>query len=412
MAKNTCTETCKIVIIKETLIRLRMKPWLLFPLFFSIASNVFCQSNEDVTEDEEDDIKAYIDERKIRKEKLQLGKNAPPVDIALEPREGDAIAYFPQVSDKPNATAAQVSIGFTIFNNGTKKITLEKVVYKYNDNGKGITKTFETGGEKGVNVKPGQSGYWQNKRGYHEPGDVLFFDGQVPSSITAELYFADYAKPVIISKPLVKYTPAFRLPFKAEDLEEGEYWTGAASHGGKQQVFAYDLSVVGGKNGRLQGKKEPDGPQTNENVRVYGKRIYAMADGEIVAVRNDQPDNSRPGVKDSGKPNEVVIRHGDFIMKYEHFIKGSISASLRVGTKVKAGDFLGQAGNSGNASGPHLHICVYRVDGTSSPLLFSNGFVLNRQSFSKTTNSSDWIPLKGRGLPTEKSLIWPGSMQN
>jgi murein DD-endopeptidase MepM/ murein hydrolase activator NlpD len=380
------------------------KTLLLVLLFFPVVVSL-CQSSDDITEDEEDDIKSYIDESKIKKEKLQSGKNAPTIDIAVEPREGDALAYFPQPGNN-----AQVSIGFTIFNNGAKKITLEKVVYKYNYKGKPVTKTFDAKGEKGINIKPGQSGYWQNKRGYHEPGDVLFFEGTVPSTITAELYFSDYTKPVVITKQLVKYATAFRLPFKVEDLEEGEYWAGAASHGGKQQVFAYDLMVVGGKNGRLQGKKDPEGPQANANVRVYGKRVYAMADGEIVAIRNDQPENSKPGVKDSEKPNEVVIRHGDFIMKYEHFIAGSVPSKLKIGDKVKTGDLIGQAGNSGNASGPHLHVCVYHVDGTSSPLLFSNGYVLNRQAYSKTTKPSDWTPLDGNGLTTEKCLIWPGDM--
>lgn len=155
--------------------------------------------------------------------------------------------------------------------------------------------------------------------------------------------------------------------------------------------------------------KPKTSPETNENVRAYGKRIYAIADGEIVDTRNNEVENSKPGKKDGGKANEVVIRHGDLIIKYEHFQTGSINPALfRAGAKVKVGDFLGLAGNSGRSSGPHLHICVFHTDGSSSPLLFTNGYVTSRQAYSKNTPSSAWIPLNSRGIPTERSLIWPG----
>src|SRR5690349_5961513 len=100
-----------------------MRKTFLFFLFFIAAIISFAQGSEDISEDDEDDIKSYIDETKIRKEKLLLGKNAPPIDVALEPKEGDAIAYFPQPGKTPGTDAAQVSIGFTIFNNGPKKLT-------------------------------------------------------------------------------------------------------------------------------------------------------------------------------------------------------------------------------------------------------------------------------------------------
>jgi hypothetical protein len=364
---------------------------------------------EDVAEDEDDDIKSYIDVSKLKKEKLQLGKNAPAIDVAVEPREGDAFAYLPQPGKTAGARhAAQLSLGFTVFNNGTKKLLWEKVVYKYTYNGVAVTKSFITADKKELAVKPAQSAYWQNNRTYHVAGDVLFFEEPLPQTLTVELFFKDYAKPVVITKPLKPYTPAFRLPFKAEDLEEGEFIAGEATHGGNQQVYAYDLTIVGGKNGHLKAKKTDSNPPANSDARVYAKRVYAIADGEIVAVRNDQPENSRPGEKDGGKANEVVVRHGGLIMKYEHFKTGSINPALHEGAKVKAGDFLGLAGNSGRSSGPHLHICVFHIDGSASPLLFSNGYVTGRADYGKPGQPSTWIPLSGLGLPTEKSIVWPG----
>ncbi|MBT1690233.1 hypothetical protein [Dawidia soli] len=67
------------------------------------------------------------------------------------------------------------------------------------------------------------------------------------------------------------------------------------------------------------------------------------------------------------------------------------------------------AGNSGyHASGPHLHRCVQRADGGITPFIFSNGYVIGHGQYGDTTLPSAWSPLKGKGIPGEKSLIRPG----
>ena len=40
--------------------------------------------------------------------------------------------------------------------------------------------------------------------------------------------------------------------------------------------------------------------------------------------------------------------------------------------QVKAGQTLGKIGNSGSSSSPHLHFCLYDIDGISLPITFAD----------------------------------------
>lgn len=387
-----------------------MKPFYYLLLFLVLSlgtTALYAQRNNDADEDSEEE---EMDLSRLKREKLTLTKNTPPVSIAITPLEGDAVAYMPQPGLTASAGATgQVSVGLVVFNEGKTKLVWEKVAFRYKYKNKPQVKTFQTKGDNGLVVKPGAYAYWQNKRDYHVAGDVLYFDAPLPASITFELFFQGYVKPVVITKELKPFTLAFRLPFKTEDLEAGEFVTTAASHGGNAQVFAYDMSIVGGKKGKLNNKREGKDVDTNENIRVFGKRVYAVTDGELIEYTGDNPDNSKPGVRDTDKANMISIRHRDYVVRYVHIKQGSLNPAFKVGAKVKAGDYLGMAGNSGHhAAGPHLHICVQRADGGITPFIFSNGYVIGREHYNATTPASAWSPLQERGIPGEKSLIWPG----
>jgi hypothetical protein len=378
--------------------------YLLLCLLLGVGLNpVYAQRNNDADEDSDEE---EMDLSKLKREALTLVKNAPPVSIAITPLEGDAVAYMPQ----PGLTAGapvtgQVSVGLVVFNEGKTRLVWEKVVFRCKYRNKPQINTFQT---NELVIKPGAYAYWQNKRGYHVAGDVLYFDAPLPASITFELYFQGYARPVIITKDLKPFTRVFRLPFKAEDLEEGEFVTTSATHGGSAQVFAYDITILGGKKGKLSNKRN-GAADTNENICVFGRRLYAITDGELIEYTGNNPDNSKPGVRDTDDANKISIKHGDYIVRYVHIKQGSLNPAFKVGAKVKTGDYLGMAGNSGHhASGPHLHICVQRADGGITPFIFSNGYVIGREQYNAATPASAWSPLKGMGIPGEKSLIWPG----
>lgn len=85
-----------------------------------------------------------------------------------------------------------------------------------------------------------------------------------------------------------------------------------------------------------------------------GTPFYAVADGEVVEVNNDT----------WGFGKWVVIRHTvgklQFDSLYAHMLRDS--TGVKVGQKVKAGDYIGRVGNSGNSTGAHLHLEIF-VDG-------------------------------------------------
>jgi len=90
----------------------------------------------------------------------------------------------------------------------------------------------------------------------------------------------------------------------------------------------------------------------------FGAEVLAVADGTIVAVRDDVPDPAtvsgrpRPGIADASG-NFVMLDIGDGrIATYEHLKQ---RAPVKVGDRVKVGQVVGYLGFTGQASAPHLH---------------------------------------------------------
>ena len=149
-----------------------------------------------------------------------------------------------------------------------------------------------------------------------------------------------------------KHQTKLSLPF------EGEwhvYWGGDTKqlnrhHDTPSQRFAFDLLVMdaAGKSHKGEGK-------TNEDYYAFGKKILAPADGVVTdvirGVRDNVPGSMNPY---SGLGNAVFIRHRKSeVSVLAHFKQGSIK--VKAGDKVKKGQLLGECGNSGNSSEPHLH---------------------------------------------------------
>lgn len=144
------------------------------------------------------------------------------------------------------------------------------------------------------------------------------------------------------------------LPFEEEWIvfNGGRTHTNGAHHfvtrGGGER-YAYDIVIA------MDGRTHTGDRSKNENFYCFGKRLNAPGDGKITALVNDVEDN-QPGVvnRDQGGGNYIIIDHlnGETSI-LAHFKKGSILVA--VGDTVIKGQEVGQAGNSGASTEPHLH---------------------------------------------------------
>ena len=139
----------------------------------------------------------------------------------------------------------------------------------------------------------------------------------------------------------------------------------------KNQRYAYDLFVD--KN----GMSYVNNPNSNENFYAFNKDVVAPADGTIIDVENEVHDNEI-GTMNANQPggNYVVIKHrNDEYSFIAHFKQHSIVKTL--GEEIKRGELLGQCGNSGNSSEPHIHFQVMNQPCLNSceslKIRFSNG---------------------------------------
>jgi murein DD-endopeptidase MepM/ murein hydrolase activator NlpD len=86
-----------------------------------------------------------------------------------------------------------------------------------------------------------------------------------------------------------------------------------------------------------------------------GTPIRAAADGRIVTLQRDASARHPYGIY-------LRIKHTHdwqyWITVYGHL--NEIAPDLRVGTEVKRGQVIAFSGNTGNSTGPHLHLSVRR----------------------------------------------------
>lgn len=106
-------------------------------------------------------------------------------------------------------------------------------------------------------------------------------------------------------------------------------------------------------------------------------RIVAAADGTIRGIVDSFSARQDSGDGVTCNNNYVWIEHanGEWT-KYSHMRQNSTTgkAGRKVGDQVKAGDYLGDQGQVGCASGPHLHFEVGRPRATD-PFTASGGFL-------------------------------------
>jgi len=87
----------------------------------------------------------------------------------------------------------------------------------------------------------------------------------------------------------------------------------------------------------------------------YGTTIVSATDGVVVKAEH----SGSLGV------HVIIYDGGYYTMVYGHMIEGSIPSNIVPGAAVKMGDPIGQVGNTGHSTAPHLH---YEIHDEGTPV--------------------------------------------
>ncbi len=165
------------------------------------------------------------------------------------------------------------------------------------------------------------------------------------------------------------------------------------------QRFAIDWQLIG-KNGNVYH----DDDHRNENFWSFGQPVHSVAPGEVVAILDSIPDNTPHSPLPRFTPrtiagNYVMIRIGPRqYATYAHLQRGSVR--VRVHQHVTAGEVIALLGNSGQATGPHLHFQL--TDGPS--VLGSEGIPYVLESFNFLGSANDFEEDKHPTVPRSHEM--------
>ena len=140
----------------------------------------------------------------------------------------------------------------------------------------------------------------------------------------------------------------------------------------------YALDIVGLNNLGMRASSFQGGSDLSDYV-IYGQPIYSPLNGTVVAVEDKYDDQTPPTTDiEHLAGNYILIESEGVEILLAHLKRGSIV--VKIGDAVTTNTLLGQVGNTGNTSEPHLHIHVEKGGETNTIL---NGiavpFTINNQ---------------------------------
>lgn len=134
------------------------------------------------------------------------------------------------------------------------------------------------------------------------------------------------------------------------------------------QRWAYDFLVEPYNNGS----------QDLEDYGCYGVTVVAPAAGIVVIAHDGEPEMVPGTVSNNftaptGNHVAIQLESGTYLL-IAHLKQGSLQ--VQEGEQVQEGQPIGECGNSGNTSEPHIHIHHQRQDPREFPLNFAEGLPL------------------------------------
>ena len=177
----------------------------------------------------------------------------------------------------------------------------------------------------------------------------------------------------------------------ASPLKGGIYYVGGGGNARlinnhqvhEPQRFALDIVRLNAFGNRATGPA----PRELAGYAIFGDTVYSPCSGTVVRAVDGLPD-LRPPERDEGNlaGNHVVLTCGGAKVVLAHLQRGSVAVTM--GVDVRRGEVLGQVGNSGSTSQPHLHLHAERggepgeiLDGAGVPIELGGRFLVRNSLF-------------------------------
>jgi hypothetical protein len=150
-------------------------------------------------------------------------------------------------------------------------------------------------------------------------------------------------------------------------------------HGHRAQRYASDITAVNAAGFRASTLV----PRELLDYVIFGAPVISPCAGTVVRSVDGLPDLPPPKRdRNNARGNHIAIACAGVRVELAHLKKGSVG--VRVGEQVSAGDRLGQVGNSGNTTEPHLHIhAVQPATGVGIPMMFDGIAPIRNAVFEK-----------------------------
>lgn len=128
------------------------------------------------------------------------------------------------------------------------------------------------------------------------------------------------------------------------------------------QSYAVDFFGLGAWGRRARGWR----PADPAAYAIFGARLHAPCDGRVIAAEGGMPDFRVPEEDPVNRlGNHLILRCDGAEIVLAHMRQGSVTVAA--GDIVATGDLMGEVGNSGASTEPHLHIHAQRPASAGEP---------------------------------------------
>lgn len=138
------------------------------------------------------------------------------------------------------------------------------------------------------------------------------------------------------------------------------------------QKYALDIVKLNNFGTRANGLY----PKDLGNYTIYGDELYSPCHGIVAEMRDHLPDLTPPesnSENPEGNYVAIICENEDAVIYIAHMKEGSVAVNKD--EKVREGQKIGEIGNSGNTTEPHLHIHAEK-EGKGVPMQFDGRFLV------------------------------------